>query len=68
MLNNIDSSRNYKTQWMAHFKSGLAAPTIVYGESKEEAERNALAYYRKTRTQLDLWPREKVVDYVTCIG
>lgn len=68
MLNNVDASRNYKTQWMAYFKSGLASPTIVYGESKEEAKRNALAYWRKNRTPVDFWPKEKIVDYVTYIG
>ena len=58
----------YSTRWRAYFKRGLGQPTIVYGENEEIALRNALAYIRKINDSLALWPRERVVDHVECIG
>ena len=60
--------RLYKTQWRAHYKKGLGSPRIVYGESEEEALRNALAEFRRTHGPIDNWPLNKVVDSVEFIG
>lgn len=64
----IDPASLYKTQWKAYFKRGLGSPTIVYGESMEEAMKNALAYYRKNSALLSEWPMDKVVEKVEYIG
>lgn len=58
----------YQTQWRAHFKRGYGQPAIVYGESQEEAMRNALAYFRKNDGMLDFRPIGLVVDYVEPIN
>ena len=58
----------YKTQWLATFRRGLGKPTIVYGESEDEAKRNALAYYRKNMTMVDMKPIDSVVERVEIIG
>ncbi|MBP5784046.1 MAG: hypothetical protein J6W16_00480 [Methanobrevibacter sp.] len=68
MLNHIDTTKIYKTQWRAFYKPGLASSKIVYGESEDEAKRNALAEYRKSKTQVDTWSIDKVVDRVEMIG
>lgn len=58
----------YKTQWRAFYKPGLGSPTIVYGESIDEATRNALAEFRRTNSILDSWPIDHIVDRVEFIG
>jgi hypothetical protein len=58
----------YKTQWKAFFKPGLGSPTIVYGESEDEAKKNALAYFRKNNGSLENWPAERIVEKVEFIG
>lgn len=58
----------YKTQWLATFRRGLGKLTIVYGESEDEAKRNALAYYRKNMTMVDMKPIDSVVERVEIIG
>ena len=63
-----DLATLYKTQWKAYFKSGLCNPTVVYGESEEDAKKNALAHYRKNQTAVDFFPIDKVVDHVEFIG
>ena len=68
METKVDWSRLYKTRWMAYFKRGLGSPTIVYGESEDEAKRSALAHYRKNYALMSDWPIEKVVDRVDIIG
>lgn len=68
MLEHVDNTRTYKTQWKAYYKPGLMSPRIVYGESEAEARINALAEYRKNKTMVDIWPIEKVVDHVDWIG
>ena len=68
MLEHIDTSKIYKTQWRAFYKNGIHPAKIVHGESEAEARANALAEYRKSKTMVDLWPIDKVVDYVEWIG
>ena len=63
-----DLTKLYKTQWRAFYKKGLGSPRTVYGESEDEALRNALADFRRTHGPIDTWPREKVVDHVEFIG
>ncbi len=58
----------YKTSWKAYFKSGLGSPAIVYGNTIEEAQKNALAYYRKNCTLLSKMPISKIVDHVELVG
>ena len=41
MLNHINTTRLYKTQWKAYYKPGLGSPKIVQGESEAEAKNNA---------------------------
>lgn len=67
MIEHADTSKLYKTQWMAYFKPGLGSPTIVYSETEREALANALAHYRKGMALVDKWPLEKVVDRVECL-
>lgn len=66
-MNHIDTSRMYRTQWIAYYKSGLLGPRVVYGESTDEARLNALAEYRKAKTAIDTWPVDKVVDRVEIV-
>lgn len=68
MLNHTDMTCTFKTQWRAYYKNNLSSPKIVYGESEAEAKNNALAEYRKNKTMVDLWPVDKVVDYVEYVG
>ena len=68
MLNHVDTTKTYKTQWKAYFKPGLGSPTIVYGESEAEAKNNALAYYRYHQAAIDKWPIDRVVHKVEFIG
>lgn len=63
-----DISIIYKTQWRAYFKKGLGNPEIVYGESENEAKRNALAFFRKNNDSLWNWPIDSIVDHVELIG
>ena len=64
-----DTSMLYKTQWKAFFKTGLGSPIIVHGESEDEAKRNALAQFRKSRcSSIWNWPADRVVDRVELIG
>ena len=58
----------YKTQWRAFYKPGLGSPTIVYGESVDEATKNALALFRKNNGILENWPADRIVDHVDFIG
>ena len=58
----------YQTQWRVYFKRGLGQPSVVYGETEEEALRNALAFFRKDNSNLEMWPREQIVDHVEFIG
>lgn len=58
----------YQTQWRAYFKRGLGQPAVVYGETEEEALRNALVYFRKDNSNLEMWPGERIVDHVEFIG
>ena len=64
----MDTSSIYNTQWKAYFKTGLGSPETVYGESEDEAKRNALAFFRKNNSSLWNWPAEKIVDRVELIG
>jgi len=63
-----DISTIYKTQWKAHYKRGLGGPETVYGESEDEAKRNALALFRKNNDSLWNWPINSIVDKVELIG
>lgn len=65
---NENAAAVYKTQWKAYYKRGFGSPTVVYGETVEEAMNNALAYYRKNTWQVDMRPAEKIVDHVEFIG
>lgn len=57
----------FKTQWKAVFKNG-DGEAIVYGESEDEAMRNALAAYRKKKGALDYRNAGEVVKRVEFIG
>ena len=59
-----DTRKIYATQWRAYYKNGLMNTSIVYGESEDEAKKNALALYRKNQTAVDFFPIEKVVERV----
>ena len=67
-MDKVDYSHLYKTQWRATFKNEVCSPTIVYGESEDEARRNALAHYRKNKTMLNFWGVDDIVDHVEYIG
>ena len=54
----------YETRWTAYFKNGLHNTCIVYGRDAAEAEKNALAEYRKSTTLMSFLPVEKVVARV----
>ena len=58
----------YKTQWRAFYKTGLGSPAIVYGESIDDAMKNALALFRKNNGILENWPVDHIVDHVDFIG
>ena len=58
----------YNTPWRAFFKNGIIGTSIVYGESEDEAMRNALALARKNNGSIDFWPIDKVVDHVEIVG
>ena len=64
----MDTSKLYKTQWLAYFKNGLQAPTIVYGESEDDAKKNAFAYYRKNYGMIDTSKLDDVVKNVQFVG
>ena len=64
----VDTTKLYKTQWMAYYKNGFSAPKPVYGESEREAKVNALALYRKNFAPIDFKTVDDVVDRVEYIG
>lgn len=63
-----DPAHLYKTQWRAYYKRGLGGPTIVYGETQEDALKAALAEYRRNSGLLENWPLNRIVDHVEYIG
>ena len=59
----------YSKAWNAFYKNGTcASPTVVYGTDEHEAKANALAYYRKNTTMLDMLPMNLIVDKVVPIA
>ena len=67
-MDKVDYLHLYKTQWRAIFKNNVCSPTIVYGESEDEAKRNALAHYRKNKTMVNFWGVDDIVSHVEYIG
>jgi len=65
--NHINYTKMFGTRWRAYYKHGLMNQTVVYGESEEEAKKNALAEYRKNSMLLDNWTADMVVDKVVKI-
>lgn len=57
----------YKTKWKAVFKNG-DGDAIVYGESEDEARRDALAAYRKQKGAMDFRGIDEVVKSIEFIG
>lgn len=66
-MNHVDTSRLYRTSWIAYYKNELLGPRVVHGESIDEAKLNALAEYRRSKTAVDTWPIDKVVDRVEIV-
>lgn len=54
----------FKHRWRAYYKNGLHNQSIVYGRDAAEAEKTALAEYRKSTTMMSMWPASKVVDHL----